>query len=230
VLAQDIPVDIYLIDNGSIDDGFLVSESTKNWTDRLQEQIEVSEQYLQVVTYPINISPVKLSNEWMERLFAEYETVLGIPNDVVAPPNLYSELLRWPHGVVTAGMHGAKPPIVMTHEEVKRVHGDVHLSVPMVRKSAYEALIEKDGYFFDPHFFMYCSDCDLKVRLAQVGISTAQTNLLCWHYGGASHRLGHQSQVQLVNDRTWADREYFDRKWGWGIGSPEYNAIIAKLN
>ena len=227
VLAQDIPVDVYLIDNGSIDHDFIISESTREWTARIKEM--PGYERVNVATYPSNTSPVKVMNDTLKTLFEFYDAVLGCPNDVVLPNNLFSEVLRWPQGVVAVGMHGEKPPVIMQHEEVKRVHGDVHMSVSMIRRSAYETLMERDGYFFDEGYFLYCSDCDLKMRLGEAGIPTCQLDILAWHYGGASHRLGHPSQADLVNERTHADRGYFYRKWGFNVGDPQYGAAIAKL-
>jgi isochorismate hydrolase len=71
---------------------------------------------------------------------------------------------------------------------------------------------------------MYASDCDLKMRLE--GIPTAQLDILCWHYGGASHRLAVGGQPYEQADK---DRAYFDKKWGHGIDSEQYAEKIRNL-
>jgi hypothetical protein len=209
-VAQDIPVDIFVLDNGSTYRGtpeWLIGETRKACFYREEE----------------NISPLIFGNRVHGDLFQDYDHVLCIPNDVIMPPNLYRKMLEWPQGLVAAGMHGTNPPAIM--EEVKRVHGDVHLSVTLVRKSAHDALVQRDGFFMDEGFFMYASDCDLKMRLD--GIPTAQLDILCWHYGGASHRLS--ISTKGIYEQADKDRDYFTKKWGFPIGSPEYDARIAKL-
>lgn len=209
LLAQDIPVEIHVIDNGS------TSIDTLKWLKDIPNVIRV----------PINRSPLGLMNSALKTLFIKHDHVLGVPNDIIAPPNLYRRLLEWPHGIVTPGMHGENPPVVM--DDITRIHGDVHLSAALIRESAYDVLLAQDGYFFDEGFFMYASDCDLKVRLAKAQVPTAQLDLLCWHYGGASHRLA--LRAQDVYKQADTDREYFLKKWGFAIGSPEFTAWIEKL-
>ena len=106
-----------------------------------------------VYSYGHNHSPIALANRHLAQLFGgdNHEHVLCLPNDVICPPNLYRKMLERPEGIVAAGMHGANPPVVM--EEVKRVHGDVHMSAVLIRKSAYDALVAQDGYFLDEGFF-----------------------------------------------------------------------------
>ncbi len=208
-LNQDIPVDVIVIDNGS------TCEKTKQWLATISNCI--------VHAYEYNLSPLKRGNDIMADLFYQgYPCVLGCPNDVILPPNLYRKMLERPEGIVAPGMHGANPPVIM--EDVNRVHGDVHVSVVLIRKEAHDSLVQRDGYFWDEGYFMYASDCDLKLRLD--GIETAQLDILCWHYGGASHRLAIGSD--FVYQQADKDRAYFSKKWGFAIGDPEYNERMAK--
>ncbi len=98
------------------------------------------------------------------------------------------------------------------------------MSAMLIRRQAYETLMQRDGYFYDEGYFMYASDCDLKMRLE--GIPTAQLDILCWHYGGASHRLAVGGQPYEQADK---DRAYFDKKWGHGIDSEQYAEKIRNL-
>jgi GT2 family glycosyltransferase len=230
LLSQDVgPLDVVVIDNGSVDG--ILTGGTREWLDSIREP------NFTVAYYPKNVSPCKVTNVWLGRLFEDHDDVLGVANDVILPPNLYRKMLEFPQGIVAAGMHGVNPPVIM--EEVKRVHGNVHLSVPLIRRWAYDDLIAKDGHFFDEYiegsnpqkgYFMYASDCDLKVRLVEAGISTAQLDILCWHYGGASHRLGLHSEARAAYAQADLDRDYFYRKWGYPIASPEYAAVEAKIS
>ncbi len=216
-LSQDIPVDVYIINNGS------TCERTKEWLGEVAEPLGSSPV---VYSYEQNLSPMKVSNMQLGFLFnAGYDHILGLPNDIIAPPNLYRKMLEREELLVTPGMHGTKTE---SHdpwtEDVKRIHGDIHMSAMLIRRQAYETLMQRDGYFYDEGYFMYASDCDLKMRLE--GIPTAQLDILCWHYGGASHRLAVGGQPYEQADK---DRAYFEKKWGHPIDSEQYGAKIAKL-
>ncbi len=211
-VAQDMPVDVFVLDNGS------TCEATKDWLRKIEFAVKFR--------YEQNIAPTIASNAFLKELFKYgYDCVFGIPNDVILPPNLYRKMLEFPQDMVTPGMHGTNPPAIM--EEVHRIHGDIHMATCMIRKSAYDKMVAKYGYFFDENYFMYASDCDMKMRFADAGITTAQLDILCWHYGGASHRLGIGGSAAYAQaDR---DREYFQRKWGHPISSEQYGAKVAAL-
>ncbi len=208
-LAQDIPVDVTIINNGS------TCERTKEW---LKEETSCD-----VHDFENNLYPMKVSNMLLGYLFGMgHQHILGLPNDIIAPPNLYRKMLEREELLVTPGMHGTNPPAIM--EDVKRIHGDIHMSAMLIKRQAYETLMQRDGYFYDEGYFMYASDCDLKMRLE--GIPTAQLDILCWHYGGASHRLAVGGQPYEQADK---DRAYFEKKWGHPIDSEQYGERIAKL-
>jgi len=214
-ILQDTYADLFILDNGS------TCEKTKDW---LKDFQSVSNR---VLSFDENGSPTSRANYYLGLLFGQgYDNILALPNDVLAPPNLYRKLLEWPQGIVCPGMHGTNPPAII-ESGIIRIHGDCHMSVSMIRKSAYDVLMEKDGYFLDEGMFMYASDCDLKVRVCDYGIPTAQLDILCWHYGGASHRLVIDNKdIYAQADR---DRDYFTKKWGFAIGSEEYSQRLASL-
>jgi hypothetical protein len=214
IMDQDIPVEIHIIDNGS------TYPDTAKW---LYGGI-LNDLRCHLFSQPVNISPIKLHNEMLEKLFRTEDYVLSVPNDVVLPPNLYREMLKCPRGVVSAFMtDNANFPRSMT---AKVVSEEAHLAVPLIRSWAYDALVAMDGYFLDEGFHFYASDCDLKMRFHALGIRGAQLDILCWHYGSASHRLANFPGAFRGDD----DRAYFERKWGFPIGSERYNAVVNNLN
>jgi glycosyltransferase involved in cell wall biosynthesis len=218
-LAQDIPCDLYIVDNGS----------TYNETWPWLVQMAIDHPRLFPERNESNVSPVAVANYWADKLFVEfdYPHILGIPNDVVIPSSLYRLLLVRPEQLVGAIADGGpNPPPELG--EVERLHGDVHMAVTLLRKSAYDTLTAKDGYYYDERYWNYCSDCDLKLRLIDAGISTCQTNLYCYHYGGASHRLAPVGQ--RTPDHAGEDRAHFYNRWGFMVGSEEWDRRIAKIN
>jgi hypothetical protein len=109
-------------------------------------------------------------------------------------------------------------------------HEDVHTSVCLIRKWAYDALVEKDGYYLDEGFWMYANDCDLKLRLGQCGIHGAQTDIGCWHFGSSTWRLAPDVEQAAMLQQADRDREYFRRKFGFSVGSAEHVAAMVDLN
>jgi hypothetical protein len=209
IVEQDVPVEVYILDNGS------TYEPTKQWLCSLKG----------VAEYIENISPIKLHNMWIQELFSKgYKHILSVPNDVVLPPNLYREMLKCPRGVVSAST--TSDPDFPRNMTAKVVSEEAHLAVPLLRSWAYDALMTMDGYFLDEGFYFYASDCDLKMRFHACGLRGAQLDILCWHYGSASHRLGNAPGAFGAD----SDRAYFERKWGFPIGSEQYNAVVSNLD
>jgi glycosyltransferase involved in cell wall biosynthesis len=216
IMAQDIEIEPVVVDNGS-------TPETIEWLKSLSPMPWVE-------YYPTNMSPLKVTNDLFAHLFLRgYQHILGVPNDVVLPPNLYRELAACPRGVVAAWMNENRSE-VQPCTAAKAVHEDIHTAVLMTRTWAYHALVDTYGYFLDEGFFFYANDCDFKMRLAACGIRGAQLDIQCYHYSGASHRLAAPGIGKGITDQADRDREYFERKWGFKIGSDEYNKALVDLN
>jgi len=215
-LKQDIPVDLFILDNGS------TYEPTREWLRALADV----RPNVTLQRYEENISPIKLGNMWMGDLFNRlgYQHILGIPNDVILPSNLYREFLRWPRGIVTGSMTGEQE--VPRFETSEAMNECTPMAVCLIRKWAYEALMSKDGYFFDERFFMYASDCDFALRIAACGIRGVQLDIQYWHYGSASHRLANAPGAYGANE----DRQKFIEKWGFPVDAYEYGALAGDIN
>lgn len=210
VLAQDIPVDLHFVDNGSTD-------GTWEW---------ISEQPIKSANrYPENVSPLKIANAFAARLLAESPYLLGVPNDVRLPPNCYRELLRWPRGFVCATDNGQVEPDIRTGRAVSE---NTPMAVMLTRRWAYDAIVSRDGYFLDEGYFHYASDCDLALRMASCGIHGVQLDIPYWHFGSASLKLSaHRREMEMQADR---DRSYFQRKWGFKVDSLEYGKVASDPN
>lgn len=217
VLAQDIPVTLFLIDNGS-------TAPTWEWMRSIESENVI------IRSHEHNISPVKVCNDWMEELFDRRECahLLGLPNDVILPPNLYREFLRWPRGIVCGSMTGERE--FPRFEQSSAVNSCTPMAVALVRKWAYDALVAKDGYFFDPNFFMYASDCCLALRMAACGIVGVQLDIQYYHYCSASHRLAPPNRISSMAYGADKDRAYFEKKYGFKVDSPRYTECALDLN
>ena len=164
-----------------------------------------------------------ITNEVLPLIFEHYPYVFLVGSDVFLPPNCFSEFLKWPRGVVTGMDIGQNMPDV---HEGKPVSEGMLMNVMLLRKWAWEALIAKDGYFYDPNIFFYVSDCDLALRFAACGIRGIQLDTAYWHFGSASHRLAAPGVGKAITDQADVDREYFKKKWGFACDSPTYGEQI----
>lgn len=221
LLAQDVePLEVRVLNNGS-------TPETKEWL----ESVVAADPRVHAVHYDENHSPVELTNFYLGRYFMMgYEFVLGVPNDVVLRPDTFSEFLKWPRGIVTASMTHDKTYDLSTPVEVRAASENTPLCVVLWRKWAYDALIAKDGYFFDEHFAHYCSDQDIALRISACGIRGVQLNLPYWHYGSASHRLAPPEHGDRMRQQADEDRAKFVAKWGFAVFDKAYSDAAFDIN
>lgn len=220
VLNQTIPTHLLVVDNGS-------TQPTGEWLNTLP--IEYPER-VSIIRNEVNQPPVKVSNKVLELMFETkgYDYVLGMPNDVILPPNFYEQCLRWPRGIVTASMtEDIHFPVV---EEAKAVSECTPLCVALIRSWAYQALMDKDGFFLDPRYDLYASDCDWALRLAACGIRGIQLDLPYWHYGSASHRLAAPGVGKGITNQADEDRRRFEAKWGFSVTDERYGQSCGDIN
>jgi GT2 family glycosyltransferase len=218
-LDQDVPIDLFLVDNGSTDDG-------KTW----EWMQSIACEHICITRNLANVSPVKVGNEMMADLFGRlgYSHILGIPNDVVLPKNLLREFLKWPRGIVTGSMTADRNfPLF---DQSRAQNTCTPMAVALLRKWAWEALIAKDGYFYDPGYFHYASDCDFALRLAACGIVGVQLDLQYFHVGSASWRLAPLDVAEKITGDADMDRFYFEKKWGFRVDDPRYGQSAADIN
>lgn len=224
VLDQDIPTVLWIVNNGS-------TAPTGVWLDGLLEQ---HPERVVVWTLPVNTSPVHVTNNMFRFIFgkSECDYILGVPNDVVLPRHFYRELLKWPRGIVTASQTQDKEAVHFDKGErtVAAVSECTPMAVALIRSWVHSALVEKDGYFLDPRFNFYCSDCDLALRIAACGIRGVQLNLSYYHFCSASHRLADPVIGKRITDQAYIDRASFERKWSFSVDAPEYGQACGDIN
>jgi hypothetical protein len=224
VFVQDIgPLDILLIDNGST-----YADSVSFF--RGLKDDHIFSHRIQVVRYKENTSPLIVCNRALPYIWSlGHDKVLSVPNDVILPPNLYSEFNKWPRGVVTGSMSGEKDVAKINRWNSSVVSECTPMAVGLIRKWVYDALIAKDGYFLDEKFFFYASDCDFALRMAGCGIHGVQLDLPYFHYGSAHWRMLPPEEGQKATDQADRDREYFQQKWLFRVDDPTYSNIAVDL-
>jgi GT2 family glycosyltransferase len=215
VLAQDIPVDLYFVDNGSTD-------GTWSWVE--------TQPLAAIYRNPSNESVVKIANRMAALILKKHEYCLAVPNDVLLPPNCYSQLLRWPRGFVSASLIEQDDPFQPDCVQATAVSENTPMAVMLVRKWAYDALVAKDGFYLDEGYAHYASDCDLALRMAACGIHGVQLSVPVWHYRSASHRLAPRAEGRAMELQADADRAYFEKKWGFKVFDDQYAQKAIDLN
>lgn len=222
VVAQDIgPLDLLVVNNGSVD-------GTAAWLADFVTFLEDSAHRVQVVTSPENKSPVWWANRACEQVFQNYDKVLLVPNDVVLPENAYRELNRWPRGMVAASPTSEREFARVA--EARAVSENTPMSLVLLRRWCWEALVTRDGYLFDERYFNYASDCDLALRMIACGIHGVQLDLQYWHYFSGTLKLAPEIERKGMDRQANMDRAAFAVKWGHTVDDPEYARRAADIN
>jgi GT2 family glycosyltransferase len=219
---QDIgELDLYIVDNGSTDG---TNEWLQDYRRFLQETHRVT-----IYSFSENDSPVVVTNGFLKEIYqAGYQSVLMVPNDVVLPQNAYRLMEQWPRGIVTASPTSQRDfPIF---ETAKAVSNNTPMSLVLLRKWCYDALVAKDGMFFDERFTHYGSDCDFALRLAACGIRGVQLDLQYWHYSSATLKLAMPDERRRMEREANVDRQKFFDKWGFKVDDLEYGASAEDIN
>jgi len=219
-IAQDVgDLELCIVNNGS-------TQPTVDWLNSLD--MSNPKVHVYGAHYAKNVSPVLIANKYLAELFTRHEYILGVPNDVILPPNLFSQFLKWPRGIVTGSM--TEDRNFPLFDQSRAVSECTPMAVVLLRKWVYDALIARDGYLFDPNIFLYASDCDFALRIASCGIRGVQLDLQYFHYGSASHRMLPPEKARIITNQADIDRAYFEKKWGFKVDALEYGAMAQDIN
>jgi GT2 family glycosyltransferase len=201
--AQDIGnVVVLAINNGSTD-------GTAQW---LQTEKHILSAYYD------RTSVAQCWNRGIRYAFLGLEAphVLVINNDVELGPDLYRKLVEDPSAFVTGigtseWREGGGP---------KSPHPD--FACFLIRRQVWDTVGP-----FDEHFLIaYAEDCDYHVRLYQAGIEAYALDVPYLHHGSQVLKQASLPEIRKIQAQAEKNREYFFKKWGFRIGSPEYDAFF----
>lgn len=230
IFAQDIPVQLLLMDNGSTD-------GTSEWT-RTQADKELAYVYFdppKSVAASWNFG-LKF---WFDSCGAEY--VLVCNNDIELRPDTYRRLLEDGGPFVTAV--GTNDP-----EKIKPRLDDDGIPMPSVMPTGYARpdpaakrphpdfscfLIRKELYYtvgpFDEKFkIAFCEDGDYDMRMYNGGVQAYCIDLPFLHHGSMTIKNADPKEIRKIQIQADKNRAYFKKKWGVAVGSPEYYNALGK--
>lgn len=212
VYAQDVPVELLLIDNASTD-------GTSEWA---RTQMEMGTMYFD--------PPKSVAESWnigLKFFFdAGAEYVLVVNNDIELRPDTYRHLIADGGLFVTAiGMRDRErimPPYLDPDPANRRNHPD--FSCYLIRRETYE----KVGEFDEAFRVGFCEDGDMDLRMYKSGIRAYALELMFLHHGSMTIKNADPAEVRRIQIQADKNREYFKLKWGFAMASPEYYRALDK--
>lgn len=219
VRAQDIPVTIDILDNGSTD-------GTREWI----EQRWCAPDYQFSWTTPDIKAPVNKGVSWawnhrLSQFFAaeanpRAEHVLVLNNDTVLPKFFLSELLSYDVPFVT-GLSVDWIAGIRKKQERRTLTPNPDFSAFLIRREAWE----KVGRF-DESLWSWCGDCDYHVRGHQAGVGMYKAFLPYFHQRSSTINNAPPQERKALEDQANKDRATFKAKWGCEPGTPEYAKLF----
>jgi GT2 family glycosyltransferase len=205
VLAQDVPVNLYVADNGSKD-------GTLEW---------LRAQPVNVIAFGENKGVSAAWNHGLKFLFdfLKNDAVLVVNNDVQLRKETARVLLEDGGEFVTAVSVDDPKALLNDWTPSKRPHPD--FSCFLIRRSAWNRIGE-----FDARMASYASDGDYHLRLHQAGIEAYTIGLPFYHYASGTLKSARVEDKERIMKGAEADRQAFQKKWNVRMGSPEYYSLF----
>jgi GT2 family glycosyltransferase len=212
-LSQDIGnVQVMLLDNASTD-------GTTEWL-RSADPDTVTAMYRRV--------PSSVAQSWNTGLDYIFNTrqadyALVVNNDVELPEHFFRLLLE-DGGQFVTGVGVDDPECLKRspHPESKSPHP--HFSAFLIRRECWATV----GPFDEAFKGAYAEDSDLHVRMHMAGITAYSIDVPFYHVGSSTLKHADPDEAQRIRLQADANREYFQKKWGFAVGSPEYYAFFEK--
>jgi GT2 family glycosyltransferase len=215
VRTQDIPVDIFVVDNGSTD-------GTREWL--YDEYVDIS-----MFLREKNEGVSKGWNLGLDYLFQDgfddgtyrpnSDHCLVIGNDTVLAPWTYSALLSVDAPFVTGVDAGMGP--LPDKPDIYPLSPHPDFSCFLIRRECWE----KVGPF-DEDMMMYAQDCDYHVRAHQLGVTLWKASIPYNHERSSTLNRASAEERLAIHMRANLDREVFRTKYGCIPGQPAYEELF----
>lgn len=211
ILAQDVEVEILVVNQGSTD-------GTREYLGSLYPLVKT-----------IHFYPQKgVSHGWNQGLRHIFQsggqTCLVVNNDVRLRSDTYRLLLEDGGGFVTAV--GVSDDSKVREGGVlgeRRPHPD--FSCFLIRREVWEKVGEFDEGFVGG----YAEDWDFHVRLHKAGVEAYCIDLPFFHYAAGTLKSSEAEEQEKIQQQAGRNRSYFEKKWGFAGGSPEYYKFFGQV-
>jgi len=208
-LAQDIPVKVLVLDRESTD-GFSQWVRAKytegNVTVLWDRHDSVSGAWNRALSLVLG----KLKCQW----------ALVTNNDVELRPDTYRLLLADTAGFVTAVGVKDKRQMESANPRLRSPHPD--FSCFLIRDWVYR----KVGPFDESILGGFTEDSDYHCRCHSLGVEAVSIAVPYYHIGSGTLAQVSEAEAEAIRLQADKNREYFHRKWGFCIGSPEYDEFF----
>ena len=213
ILAQDVPVDLLVYDNGSTDG---TSEWLPNNIDRpgfkawrSQFNLGVSRGWNMGLKY------------YFEELGAEH--VLVVNNDTILPTWFYSSLLSFPGPFFSGISVNTLDEIAEQQEEWPLSSSGPDFSGWLMRKECWSQVGP-----FDEAMVHYSSDCDYHIRAHRKGIRLMNSGVPFYHERSSTLKLATHRERRRIELQSDADRLVFKSKYGMDPWDPGYAELFSE--
>lgn len=208
VLAQDIPVDIMLIDNGSTD-------GTPEWFDSPTSNLDG---FIWAENRGVSVG----WNYGIGTIFAEQKEaghILCLNNDIYLPPWYYRKLLDCDALFVTGASVDSMESIMRRAEPSLTPGPD--FSAFLIRREAWEKIGP-----FDENMVLYAQDLDYDIRARRMGITLLNSHVPFYHERSSTLKMATPADRREIQLQADMDRDTFRAKWRCLPGEPGYEELF----
>lgn len=188
-------------------------------TDGVREYLQSMHPLVQTIAMP-GCGVSKAWNKALKYVLSFSDGALVVNSDVKLRPDAY-RLLKADGGdfVTCVGTSsGAKFPGGEPSGR-KRPHPD--FSCFYISRHCWETVGT-----FDDGMRIYCSDGDYHLRMHQAGIEAYCLDLPFFHYASGTLKTVEEDDRERILKQAQLDREHFESKWGFPMGSPDYYKLF----
>jgi hypothetical protein len=206
-LAQDIPVNVLIINNAS-------SDGTAPWMATLTDE------RIMQVHFSAQRSVAACWNFAMRTLDGESHVLIA-NNDVVLRPETYRLLLEDGGPFVTAVGVGSMEQMTEATLEPQNKRPNPDFSCFLLSRSVWNV------HKFDERYLGgFAEDAAYHATLHKHGIAAHCIGVPFYHVGSASVKYAEPERQKAIMEQADRNRELFLKEWGVAIGTPEYDTLF----